>query len=187
MSLIGYDEKLILKDVLYIFLGFMVAVGAFLGVSVLLHTQIPLAAVTSGSMTPTIKQGDLLVVEGVNTSNLQVGNIIVYKTTDPYLGGELIVHRIVKIDIYDGRVIGYVTKGDNNPVPDNEAGFEPPTGIPPQDVVGKVIFVIPLLGFIVLFLKQPAGFVLMVLLLGAVVFWSVIGDRSESERKSRGK
>lgn len=150
--------------------AFLLAVPAFLGAATLLHTQVPFAAVTSNSMTPTIKQGDLLVVEGVNTSALHVGDIIVYKTTDPYLSGELIVHRIVKVYSVNGEIVGYVTKGDNNPQPDNVAGFEPPTGIPPQDVVGKVVFVIPLLGYFVLFLKQPLGFLAILIVVCLFLF-----------------
>jgi signal peptidase I len=172
------------KQTLYLLLALLLVVGAFSAAAVLLGTQAPLAAVTSGSMTPTIKQGDLLVIQGVSPQSLQVGNIIVYRTTDPYLSDELIVHRIIQINKADGNIVGFVTKGDNNPYPDTVYGFEPPTGIPPQYVVGKVVFVIPLLGFIVLFLKQPGGLALMVVLLGIVVFWGIIDDRQEGERRS---
>lgn len=144
----------------------------------LLHTSVPLAAVTSGSMTPTIKRGDLLVVEGVNASNLHVGDIIVYRTSDPYLAGELIVHRIIKVNLVDGKVVGYITKGDNNLQSDAAAGFEPPTGIPPQDVVGKVVFVVPLVGSVVLFLKQPLGLVAVAALFAAFLVWALSDDRS---------
>jgi len=179
-----YKTKLIWRQTLYVALGFIIAVAAFLSAATILHTQVPLAAVTSGSMTPTIKQGDLLVIQGVNVYRLHVGNIIVYKTTDPYLSNELIVHRIIKINTSNGKIIGYVTKGDNNPYPDTVYGFEPPTGIPPQNVVGKVVLVVPLLGFLVLFLKQPTGFLLMVILLGAIVFW---GFAEEQPRKKHSR
>ncbi|PSN84583.1 signal peptidase I [Candidatus Marsarchaeota G2 archaeon ECH_B_SAG-F08] len=152
------------REVFYFVLGIVLALLAVFGLGRVLHTNVPLAAVTSGSMTPAIKEGDLLVISGVNPNTLKIGNIIVYCSTDPALKDCLIVHRIVYITRVNGQIVGFVTKGDNNYVTDNQAGLEPPSGIPPQDVVGKVIFVIPLVGFLVIFLKQPAGFAFVVFL-----------------------
>ncbi|MEM0121059.1 MAG: signal peptidase I [Thermoprotei archaeon] len=172
------------RKTVYAALGYLIAIIALLSLATMLHTQVPLAAVTSGSMTPTIKQGDLLVVEGVNPYNLHVGTIIIYRTTDPYLTDELIVHRIIKIDVSNNTIIGYITKGDNNPYPDTVYGFEPPTGIPPKDVVGKVVFVIPLLGFLVLFLKQPVGLLSIVVLLIVLVFWGFREDQPDKNAQT---
>lgn len=167
------------KDTVSLVLALVFLVAVSVTLPFLLHTRIPLAAVTSGSMTPTIKQGDLLVIEGVNTSDLRVGNIIVYRSTDPYLSDELIVHRIIRVNQVDGKVVGYVTKGDNNLESDAVAGFEPPTGIPPNEVVGKVVLVIPLLGWVVLFLKQPIGLLVLVVLFGVVLFWGLSDKESK--------
>lgn len=142
----------------------MLVAAFFVTAPRILDTQDPLAAVVSGSMTPTIKVGDLLVVQGVNVSTLKPGDIIVYCSTDKALADCLIVHRIVRVVIEDGTVKGYITQGDNNFASDN-GQLEPITGIPPSDVRGKVIFVIPLLGFLVIWLKNPAVFAVVVLLI----------------------
>lgn len=145
-------------------LGILLVAAFFVTVPRALDTPDPLAAVVSGSMTPTIKVGDLLVVQGVNAQTLKPGDIIVYCSTDKALADCLIVHRIVRVVMQDGTVQGYITQGDNNFASDN-GQLEPITGIPPGDVKGKVIFVIPLLGFLVIWLKNPAVFASVVLII----------------------
>ncbi len=57
----------------------------------------------------------------------RVDQVIVYRSTNQLLNYELMVHRIVAVNVNatDG-IVGYITKGDNNPVADNAAGYEPP-------------------------------------------------------------
>jgi signal peptidase len=168
-------------QILYFALGVALTVLLFVGAVHLLNTSIPFAAVTSGSMTPSIKQGDLLVVQGVNTSSLRVGDIIVYCSTDTALKDCKIVHRIIQITLENGQPVGFITKGDNNLVADNVFGFEPSYGIPPSHVLGKVVFVVPLLGFLVIFLKQPIGFVSVVLVLVASITWDLYRKPSDED------
>ncbi|OYT61479.1 MAG: hypothetical protein B6U69_03575, partial [Thermofilum sp. ex4484_15] len=65
-------------------------------------------------------------------------------------GGEYIVHRIIKLEVVNGTVVGYWTKGDANSFPD----FPP---VNKKDVKGKVAIVIPYLGGLSLVLRK-AGF-----------------------------
>jgi signal peptidase len=124
-------------------------------------------AVTSGSMTPTLKIGYVVVTQRITANALHVGNIIVYKTTDTGLKNVLLVHRIISITYVNGSIVGFVTKGDANPYPDYVYGFEPLHGIPPNDIVGKVILIVPYLGLIRLYLSQDSGieFIASILLL----------------------
>ncbi len=109
-----------------------------------LKVQKPVMVVVSSSMEPTIKPGDIIVVKKVNIEDIKVGDIIVYK--NPYTQKE-IVHRV----IYKGKKYGKVyliTKGDNdktNPLPDQLVGAAPP--ITEEIFVGKVILIIPYLGY----------------------------------------
>ena len=114
-------------------------------------------------------------VQGLCTVGVKVDNkpvffnesndILVY---EPTVGGQpvppgLIIHRAFAKVKYDGKFY-YLTKGDNNPILDQESpapgyrGFDP---VPPEKVHGKVLFRIPLLGYFKLFLflqlAQPAG------------------------------
>ena len=92
-------------------------------------------AIGSYSMTPNINYGDAVVFEKVRTNRLDLkkGDIIVFNYE-----GEVVVHRIVKIEnISDDVVIE--TKGDNNKKKDK---FK----LSSKDVIGKVKFRIRFIG-----------------------------------------
>jgi signal peptidase I len=158
----------------------VLVVGGFGILIYFLNSPIPFAAVTSGSMTPDIKKGDLLIVQGVKSSAIHVGNIIVYCSTDAALSDCRIVHRVISINRNSsGQIIGFVTKGDNNQVADNIFGYEPITGTPPSDVLGRVVFVVPLVGWAVMFLKDPFGFASVVLLLILAIVYDLFSSRKQ--------
>lgn len=85
-------------------------------------------------------KGDALVVIGVNTDSLKIGNVIVYDIEGQ---STPIVHRIVSFD--NGHI---TTKGDHNPIVD------PWT---PKKIHGKAVLVIPFLGWPKLLLTQLTG------------------------------
>ncbi|MDG6981161.1 MAG: signal peptidase I [Nitrososphaerota archaeon] len=88
------------------------------------------------SMLPTLEGGDLVVIQGVPISQVQVGNIIVYNGLCSS-GGESVVHRVVAITSQ-----GLITEGDNNPSTDQASGIAM-SPITQQCLEGKVVFVIP--------------------------------------------
>lgn len=101
-----------------------------------LSTKSPLMVVVSESMTPTLNVGDIIIVMGKDTYQEQ--DIVVYRTL---LYSKPIVHRVIGIEN------GYlITKGDNNQFSDPGA-IAPKEGVTPGDVQGKVVFVIPKLGY----------------------------------------
>lgn len=72
--------------------------------------------VRSGSMTPTIPTGSLVLYKKTQASQLKVGQIIVFTAPDD--PNEKITHRIYAIETSSsGRY--FVTKGDANAVPDD--------------------------------------------------------------------
>ena len=73
-----------------------------------------------------MSKGDLLFV--VNKNEIKAGDIVLYQRD------VTIVHRVIKIT-----AVGYITKGDNNVVPDPEVSR--------QQVVGKVVADVPVLGY----------------------------------------
>ena len=93
------------------------------------------AVVLSGSMEPTIKTDDLIIVKAADT--YMVGDIVVYQT-----GRLLVVHRIV--DMADGMA---TTRGDANNTDD--------TPIEMSQIKGKVIAHIPDVGTAVRIIKTP--------------------------------
>src|SRR3989344_8040431 len=127
------SQKDWIEIAVYIFLGYLIAVGANKGMAYALQTDFPVVAVVSKSMehaqpqdtfTPHfegknftaeqiknlpfddgIRMGDIVVVRGVPLNEIKVGDVIVYK----FPGREPIIHRVVEIT-----EDGLITKGDNN-------------------------------------------------------------------------
>lgn len=99
-------------------------------------------AVISGSMEPTIPVGSIIYAKECDGDQLVVGDVITYQ-----MGSSRVTHRIEEID-YDTKEI--ITKGDaNNTVDVNPVTFE--------NVVGKVAFHLPLIGYISVYAFTPLG------------------------------
>jgi len=87
--------------------------------------------------------GDLPIIEG--TANYQVGDVIVYSIQGQKVP---IIHRIIKINS-DGT---YMTKGDHNPT---LLPFE--GAVRKEQIHGRVIFIIPKLGYFKVIMTQLVG------------------------------
>lgn len=74
--------------------------------------------VASGSMEPTYKVGDVILVKDINPSKLQVGDVITYLGNQSNVSGMLITHRIIKIDKKNDGTLEYTIKGDANQIED---------------------------------------------------------------------
>ena len=154
-----YVKSLIL---LAIILGSIVAF--WLGLKTYLRTDYPLLAVASGSMIPTLNVGDLIIVQGgLNVDDIvaqyETGDIIVFhKPSNP---DELIVHRAVE-KYGSGDTAFLKTKGDNNTPLDTWNVYD-------SDLVGKVVWSIPYLGQIPLFVRTPTGMSIIVILIVVLI------------------
>ncbi len=101
------------------------------------------AVVLTGSMSGTIEPDDFIITH--KQSDYTVGDIVTYQT-----GGTPVTHRIVSENEK-----GYRTKGDANNTDDG-------TDIPKEDVVGKVVLVIPKIGAAIRLVRTPIGMLIMV-------------------------
>ncbi|MDO6354988.1 signal peptidase I [Caloramator sp. CAR-1] len=99
------------------------------------------SVIATGSMEPMIKPGDVILIKRVNIDDLKVGDVIQFKRENI-----LISHRIIEI-VKKDNIICYRTKGDNNSVADSEL-------VKPQDIKGKIIKVVPKIGWPTLLLKS---------------------------------
>jgi signal peptidase len=161
-----------------------------LAVPVVFHRQF--LTLLSGSMTPTLRTGDLVVdqpVEGAQAEHLRIGDIVTYQLPGRLYDGRpmLITHRIVGIITVTNKTTGqqgrlYVTKGDANNATD-------PQPVAPSQIVGLYRWRIPYAGYVTVFVHRPLGFGLLVVLpilyLVGGEFWRLWRAIDEAERRER--
>lgn len=104
--------------------------------------------VLSGSMKPSIRVGSLIYIVDVDTDKLKPNDVITYVID----GGTVVTHRIINLvpDEEDPTLIRFEVKGDNNDDPDGEK-------VHPNNVIGKKVFSIPLIGYVAWFVQNPPG------------------------------
>ena len=157
----------------YTFVTLIVCLGILLLLSSFPKTNIGVKIVQSGSMEPAIKTGSIVVIH--QKTNYQVGDIITfffnYRDTVPT------THRITEVSTEDGEV-RYQTKGDANESQD-------PQLIEKEVVIGKVLFSVPYVGYILDFAKKPLGFTLIIGLPAAFVIFDEILKINAEVRKTR--
>ena len=95
-------------------------------------------AVLSGSMSPTFNRGDAVIINKLTKqekNELKKGDIIQFIS-----GTKYVVHRIYKVtnDEYGNKA--FITKGDHNNAPDSDQ-------VSLDNVIGKVSFSVPLIGY----------------------------------------
>jgi signal peptidase len=125
------EERIILFYSFIILLGIAICYSI---ISALLRTNKFLVTVTSNSMEPTLKKGDIAIIK--NVEDIRVGDIIVFESR-----GDLYIHRVVGIDQEY-----YITKGDAYSYPDLGK-------INRERILGKVVAKIPYLGYLNIFLE----------------------------------
>ena len=98
--------------------------------------------VISGSMRPTLDVGDVVIVGKVPVDTIEPGDIIQFREAE----GIATVHRVVEIQEIEGNMV-FITQGDDNREPD-------PSPVLAANVVGKVIFNIPKVGWAAIAVKE---------------------------------
>lgn len=131
-----------LGTVFYVVIGIISALAINQGLAFALSTDMPVVAVESNSMVPTFYKGDILIIQGVPNPDLywdflKIGDVIVFS---PEGKSTPIVHRLI-IKNADGT---FQTMGDANH--GRQLPFE--KHIKPSQIHGKMLFIIPLLGWI---------------------------------------
>jgi signal peptidase len=135
--------------------------------------------VYSGSMEPELKVGGVVVTRPVEAEEIRIGDIITFHSP---LNEKMTSHKVIAVE--KGSPFYFRTKGDAN---EDSDSFE----VPAQNVVGKICFHIPYLGYATHFIKTPLGLLLTLCLPGLVIIamelrniWRVLTEE-EIERKYR--
>ena len=150
--------KALFKIGYWIFVTAVVLLGLLLVTSLIpVPGNLEVKIVQSGSMEPSIKTGALVILKP--STEYHIGDVIMFgedtKTKVPT------THRIVADEVRSG-VFYYTTKGDANEDPD-------PQQVAQSEVIGKVLFSIPYLGYVLDFAKKPLGFALLIGIPAAIV------------------
>lgn len=114
--------------------------------------------VLTGSMVPEIMPKDVVVTKKWDAKDLEQGDIITFMSSDDRLSGIIVTHRI-KNKYYDATTNKYTfqTKGDANNTEDFTLTEE-------ANVIGKVVFKIPMLGYVQEILASKGGLIIVVLI-----------------------
>ena len=170
------------KEIILLSVIAILALGFIPMLSLATGTDTPIISPVSSSMEPTINPGDLAIVQGAHPRSLEVGDILVYdklvedlNEPTPQTISSPTVHRIERIITYNNQRF-FVTKGDNNP--NEDTWF-----VPEEGVIGKVTFVVPYLGGVVLALSQiEVKIIIIAVALVVIALWP-----SKKSKKSKTK
>ncbi|MFA6518999.1 MAG: signal peptidase I [Candidatus Shapirobacteria bacterium] len=115
--------------------------------------------VQSGSMEPTINTGDIIIV--APQSKYYRNQVITFKDSEE----RVVTHRIVGDNQNsDGP---FTTKGDANQTTDEEE-------ITPAKIIGKVVFTLPKLGYVVAYSRTPTGLIILIIVPMTIIAYDEI-------------
>lgn len=121
--------------------------------------------ILSSSMEPVMSPGDVAVVRKTPPSKISEGDILAFE--DPSgRANVLITHRVVKAMRENGE-LQFRTKGDAVEERD-------PFKVKSTDVVGKVVFQIPFLGYLFHYGKNPLAFISLIMIPAALLIFGEI-------------
>lgn len=157
------NKKNILNFVgnVFIFIAFIFVVF-FIFSFILPKFSYNLFVIKTGSMEPTIKTGSIILSKKMTT--YKENDII---TFNDFERGN-ITHRIVKKD-KEGE---FTTKGDFNETEDRNL-------VEKSNILGKVIFVVPFLGYLTMWIKSWFGITILLLLAVWIVFNEIFKIKKE--------
>lgn len=114
---LGKATKFAIDAVIYVVIVGGIVYGLPKFLSSALHTPFPMAAITSGSMWPQLKQGDMVFIRGGLTKNdVKVGDVVVWRSET---GQGFVIHRVAEL-----KEDTFVTKGDANFTNDPPVKYE---------------------------------------------------------------
>ncbi len=134
-----------------IFSGIIVILLLLVVMPLITHESHYVIADPTDSMSPQIIPGSLLFVSHIGVNQVKTGDVIVFRA--PWENGTLFAHEVINITHSKGQEY-FITKGINNPAKD-------PLPVPSSDLVGQVYFVLPYVGFILIYSQVTASFILI--------------------------
>lgn len=145
-------------------------IGLGLLVGVLLAAVAPQLAgyrsftVRSGSMTPAIETGDVVVTEPISPLSARVGDIVTF--VDPEGTGKLFSHRVQSVRAA-GEDVAFVTRGDANTSTEHWR-------VPADGSIGKVVYRIPKVGYALAWIDSPPARLALIAIPALLLLWAAL-------------
>lgn len=133
------------------------------------HIGISVDSIMSGSMEPVLRTGGIVFTD-TKERRPEIGDIVTYQ-----VGENRVTHRVIRKERK-----GYVTKGDAN-------NKEDPTVVTADQIIGKVIFVLPCLAYVAVFVRQRTIFGILAVMIIQEMFFLLMQWKGERSRKSAEK
>ena len=131
--------------------------------------------VMSGSMQPVFKTGSLIYVSPMNVNSLKEGDIITYLVNEKTVATHRIVEIIEEAEVDGKTTRRFRTKGDANSSVDAKLVHE-------NNVIGKLSFSIPFLGFIASYIQRPPG-IYLAIVVGILLLTVVFLPNTETKKR----
>ena len=162
--------KGIIKDIVIV--AACVAV-IWIGLTAYFGAQNPFYVVSSGSMYPELAMYDIIVISGhVSFDDVKIGDIIVFDRPKDH--SKVIVHRVVAVVDDDPKTLR--TKGDNNQ--NSMVGTDYP--ITNEEYIGKVVHVVPQVGFITKILQPPINYIIIAVIIGIMIIRQISKNKKKA-------
>ena len=166
--------KGIIKDIIIV--AACVAV-IWIGLTAYFGAQNPFYVVSSGSMYPELAMYDIIVISGhVSFDDVKIGDIIVFDRPKDH--SKVIVHRVVAVVDDDPKTLR--TKGDNNQ--NSMVGTDYP--ITNEEYIGKVVHVVPQVGFITKILQPPINYIIIAVIIGIMIIRQISKNKKKALAES---
>jgi signal peptidase len=144
----------------------LIIIGCLIGFSLLpIKKNYKIYFVTSGSMEPTISTGSMVVSKPQDS--YRVDDIITFKNIGSQKPSDVTTHRISKIDQLGNGEVRYITKGDANNTEDGGS-------LPPDQIIGKELFSVPLIGYLVGYAKTLPGLILIIIIPATIIVFEEV-------------
>lgn len=129
--------------------------------------------IVSGSMEPTIKKGDAILVKEVPEEEIKTNDIISFTQ-----GETNVTHRIIEI-VEENGIKKYKTKGDNNNTEDKEK-------ILYEQIEGKYQFKISQFGIVTEILKSKITLMILIIIIIFINYYKArIGAKKQKRKEKR--
>ena len=125
--------------------------------------------VMTDSMFPTIPARTYILVEQVSADEVNEGDIIAFRSTDPKIYGQINTHRVIK---KQGNV--FVTKGDNNAIDDGAYSAKA------ENIVGRYVSTLSVMTVMGRIFLSDAGFICTITLFVVIALICYVPDIKEA-------